>query len=356
MVERSAYLNTGTFGPLPRRAVEAMSAQERSALERGRAGAEFFENMGRLREELRERLRRLLNAPDDSIALTTSTTDGCNIAVASLDLGPDDEVVTTDVEHPGLLGALEVSKATVRVAAVRDRPPGEALSAIEAAIGDRTRLIALSHVAWTTGAVLPIRELSGRGIPVVVDGAQAAGALPVDVGELGCDFYTVSAQKWLLGPEGTGCLYVRPERVEELRIPFPSYLSWDFERGQGGLVPRDGALRFEPGWISTGALAGLLASLEFAEQAGPERFARARAMAARCRELVAERAKVVTAPAQGTLVSWRVDGDAAALDERLEARGVIVRSLPGVGWLRASCGFWTDDEDLERLASALDAG
>src|SRR5204863_453176 len=83
--------------------------------------------------------------------------------------------------------------------------------------GGRTRLIALSHVAWTTGAVLPIRELSGRGIPVLVDGAQGAGAIPVDVQELGCDFYTVSAQKWLLGPEGTGALYVRPERVGELR-------------------------------------------------------------------------------------------------------------------------------------------
>jgi len=350
---RVAYLNAGTFGPLPRRTVEAIVAQARLGLEEGRAGAAFFESIVELRDELRRRLGALLNAPEGSIALTGSTTDGCNIAVAALDLGPEDEVVTTDVEHPGLQGALAVCKARVRTAAVRDRPPEEALAALEAEVGERTRLIALSHVAWTTGAVLPIRELSGHGIPVLVDGAQGAGAIPVDVQALGCDFYTVSAQKWLLGPEGTGALYVRPERVDELRIPFPSYLSWDFEASREELVPRAGASRFESGWISTGALAGLLASLDFAEAAGPERFERARASAERCRALVSERGHLVTAPGQATLVSWRPGGDAAAIDARLAAEGVVVRSLPGIGWLRASCGFWTSEEDLERLDAAL---
>ena len=84
-------------------------------------------------------------------------------------------------------------------------------------------------------------ELAGRGAPLLVDGAQAAGAIPVDVEELGCDFYTVSAQKWLLGPDVTGALYVRPERVEELRMTFPSYGSWDGGRGavhaQGRALP-----------------------------------------------------------------------------------------------------------------------
>jgi L-cysteine/cystine lyase len=330
-----------------------MELHDRRALAEGRARESYFETMLELRDELRRRLRRLLNAPDESIALTSSTTEGCNVAVAALGLSAEDEVVTTDVEHPGLLGALEVAPARVRVAGVRDRPPGEALAALEAEVGPRTRLIALSHVAWTTGAVLPVRELSGQGIPVLVDGAQGAGAIPVDVHELGCDFYTVSAQKWLLGPDGTGCLYVRPDRIDTLRIPSPSYLSWDFEANPTALVPRAGARRFESGLVSTGALAGLVAALAFADDAGQARFARAAVAAERCRTLVSDRGEVVTAPGQATLVAWRANGDADETVKRLAERGVLVRHLPGLGWLRASCGFWTSDDDLERLAEAL---
>jgi selenocysteine lyase/cysteine desulfurase len=78
-------------------------------------------------------------------------------------------------------------------------------------------------------------------------------------------------------------------------------------------------------------------------------------MAARCRELVAERAEVVTAPGQGTLVSFRVEGDSGELVARLYEKGVIVRDVPSLGWLRVSCGWWTTDEDLERLIAALSA-
>jgi L-cysteine/cystine lyase len=252
--------------------------------------------------------------------------------------------VTTDSEHPGLFGGLVASGATLRIAEIRRRPAGDALAALESQLTERTRLVALSHVSWLTGAVLPIRELAGRGYPVLVDGAQAAGAIPVDVQELGCDFYTVSAQKWLLGPEATGALFVHPERVEELRLTFPSYLSWQFP----DYVPRPGAERFDPGWIPAGSLAGLVESLAFASEIGPHRFERAREASARCRELLSERVEVVTEPGQATLVTWRAD-DPSHVAEKLSERGVVVRDLPGTDWVRASCGFWTSDDDLERL-------
>ena len=293
----------------------------------------------------------MVRAPDPfSVALTTSTTEGCNAVVGGLRLGVGDEVVTTDVEHPGLLGALRAWGVTVRVARVRDRPAREALEAIEAEISPQARLLALSHVAWTTGAVLPVREVSGRGIPVLVDGAQGAGAIPVDVDALGCDFYTVSGQKWLLGPDATGALYVRPERVAELEMTFASYVSWEdpYE-----LVPWPDARRFDAAWIPLGSLAGLLASLSVADEAGEERFAHARRIAELCRELVGRRAEVVTEDGQATLVSWKPDGDAAEVAKRLATQRVIVRDLPGEGWVRASCGFWTSEGEIERLASAL---
>jgi L-cysteine/cystine lyase len=202
-------------------------------------------------------------------------------------------------------------------------------------------------VIWTTGQVIPVERLAGREIPLLVDGAQAAGAIPVGVGAI--DFYTVSGQKWLCGPDATGALYIRPERLEELQLRAPSYFSW----ASFDWKPQPDARRFEASWTPPGSLAGLLASLDLAAGVGEERFDLARVASERCRELVAERARVVTEPGQATLVSFEPREPAADVVERLSESGVVVRDLPQTGWVRASCGFWTSDEDLERLVAGL---
>jgi L-cysteine/cystine lyase len=352
VLERYAYLNAGTNGPLPRRTVEAMKASLARDLEEGRSSRPYFETMLARRDEVRGALAHALGARPEEIALTNSTTEGCNVVLNGLGIGEGDEVVTTDSEHPGLFGGLKASGADLRVVELRDLPAAEALPALDAAITERTRLIALSHVSWLTGAVFPVDELARRGIPVLVDGAQAAGAIPVDVHALYCDFYTVSAQKWLLGPDVTGALYVRPDRVDELRMAMPSYASWDFEEGYTYKV-REGAARFDPGWIAAASGVGLLESLAFAEEAGVERFDHARAQAQKLEGLLAERYEVITEADQATLVTWKAEGDSAAAVVRLAEAGVIVRDIPRLGWLRASCGFWTSEEDLERLVAAL---
>jgi L-cysteine/cystine lyase len=349
VLERLAYLNAGTFGPLPRATVEAMDEVQRRELEEGRSNRPYFERALADRERLREAFGGLIGAGKGCVALTTSTTEGCNVAIGGLGIGPGDEVVTTDSEHPGLFGGLVSSGATMKIAPIRDLPGADVLAALEAQITPRTRLIAVSHVSWLTGVVVPITELAGRGIPLLVDGAQAAGTIPVDVRELGCDFYTVSAQKWLLGPAATGALYVHPDRVEETRVAFPSSFSWrlpDYE-----LI--EGAGRFEGSWTPVASVAGMLASFEFMTAAGDDRYAHARQAAARCRELLLERgADVVTEPEQATLVSWRAE-EPEELVKRLAEEGVVVRDLPGTGFVRASCGFWTSEDDLERLVRGL---
>ena len=352
VLERLAYLNAGTNGPLPRRTVDVMVETLQRDLREGRSSKPYFESMLAGREELRASLARILSTAPENIALANSTTEGCNVIITGLGIGPGDEVVTTDSEHPGLFGGLKASGADLRVVELKDRPADEALAALEAAISERTRLIALSHISWLTGAVFPVRELAGRGIPLLVDGAQGAGAIPVDVEEIGCDFYTVSAQKWLLGPDVTGALYIRPEWVDKLRLTFPSYGSWDWE-AESRYTPKLTAGRFDPGWIPLASVAGLVESLAFAEEAGEDRFDHARAQAERLRDLLSERYELVTEPTQATLVTWRAEGDSAETVERLAAAGVVVRDLPGLGWVRASCGFWTSDEDLDRLVAAL---
>jgi L-cysteine/cystine lyase len=351
VLERYAYLNAGTFGPVSRATADAVARQQLWDTENGRGGKAYFERMRTLREEVRAGLAVLLGVGPDRIALTDSTTTGCRIVLTGLGLGAGDEIVTTDAEHFGLIGPLAASPALVRVARVQARPAGEALDAILAEVGPRTRLVALSHVAWTTGHRLPIAELKERtGLPVLVDGAQGAGAIPVDAGALGCDFYTVSAQKWLCAPDSTGALYVR--EPESLAVAGPSMFSqtsYDLEAVTW--EPRAGAARFDPGWIPTATLAGLSAALD---DLPGWCYVRATAAAARCRELLLEHGfDVVTEPGHSTLVSWRHDGDAAGAAARAYDCGVVIRDLPSTGWLRASCGYWTNDDDLARLVGAL---
>ena len=186
----------------------------------------------------------------------------------------------------------------------------------------------------------------------LVDGAQSAGAIPVDIGELGCDFYTVSGQKWLLGPDGTGALYVRPELIDQLPVPFPSYFSQQSYEETGAFAPAP-APHASSRAPCLHRRAGLEAALRLAGDIGSERFAAARARTERCRELLSPSVEILTEPDQATLVSFRVRGDPEAVVDGLAERGVIVRSFPGLDWIRASIGYWTSDDDLERLAAGL---
>lgn len=347
VLERYAYLNAGSVGPMSRATYEAVVEAEKVELG-PRGGTEAFEAIMGARKRLRETVAALIAVDAERVALTTSTSEGCRIVCGGLGLGPDDEVVTTDAEHFGLLGPLHASGARVRVAEVRDKPAAEALDAILAEVGPSTRLVAVSHVLWIQGHMIPTAELKDAvDVPLLVDGAQSVGAIPVDAEPY--DYYTVSGQKWLCGPTPTGALYVRDP--EGLRVAGPSYFSQASYEPDGSFEPREGAARFEQNWIPAAFIAGLEAALS----ALPAwRFERARELTDLCRERLAEAGHdVVTEPGHGTLVSWRCDGDPQEVVRRLYDADIVVRDLPGTGLVRASCGYWTSEEDVERLVSGL---
>jgi L-cysteine/cystine lyase len=339
VLERYAYLNAGTNGPLARSTVAAvLDAVERDARE-GRSGTEWIDRILALREEARRGLAAVIGVEPELLALTDSTSRGCAIVVSGLGLEPEDEIVTTDQEHFGLIGSVHASGARVVVCNAQE-------DAILAAVTPRTRLIATSHVLWTTGRRLDLDRLRTSGVPLLVDGAQSAGAIEVDARAV--DFYTVSPQKWLCAPEQTGGLYVRdPDR---LRVATPGHFAAASYEPSGAFEPKPGAARFDAGFTAASALAGLVAALE----THPEwRYERAAATAARCRELLEEIVDVVTPSGHSTLVSFRPPGDPTELVTKLHADGVIARELPGRNLVRASVGWWTNEDDLERLAAGL---
>ena len=343
---RLAYLNAGTDGPLPARAVDAAAEELRREAADGRSQA-HFERRKELSGELRRAYATALGCEPADLALTTSTSEGLAQTIDGLALAPGQEIVTSDEEHPGLLGALSGARE-LRGVSVREVP----LAQVAEAVGPRTALIACSHVGWMSGSVAPA-ELAEVDVPVLLDGAQGVGAIAVDVRALGCDAYAGAGQKWLCGPDGTGMLYVRASLRERLAVS---------RRGFGNLLDADAGLNarlhddarsLDSMSISAEAHACALAAMRVLESVGwPAVHGRATALAERLAGLLLERGREVAPRGGTTLVSFS-SADPPAERGRLAEHGVVVRNIPGRPWLRASVGAWNDEDDLDRLLGAL---
>ena len=344
VLQRIAYLNAGTEGPLPSRAADAVRERLDLELTGGRCGKAYMESVRDLATRLRDAYAGVLGCDATNVALTGSTTDGVNTVLAGLDLHPGDEIITSDEEHPGLLAPLgraqRLHGVEVRVVPFAELP-GE--------VTPNTKLIATSHVSWVGGRVIDHEAVTQTGVPVLLDAAQGIGAVPVDVAALGCAFYAASGQKWLCGPEGSGCLYVREDQLDRLTVPWPGYGSLADARNALTSGPADHAARFDhgfpPGMRSTWALA----SIAVLESAGWEWVhTRAADLAAEFANRLAERGLEVAERGRSTLVSWKSD-DADAEVGRLADEGFVVRSIPSHGYVRVSVGAWSSEDELERL-------
>jgi L-cysteine/cystine lyase len=346
VLERLAYLNAGTEGPLPRETAEAVRNRIEAEAAGGRCGRAYHDEVLALAERLRSAYARLLGCSPFQVALTGSTTDGVNTVIGGLELGPGDEILTSDQEHPGLLAPLGRARRAHGIT-VRTAPFAE----IADAVTPQTRLVACSHVSWVNGRIVDYAALKATGVPVLLDGAQGIGAVPVDVEELGCSYYAASGQKWLCGPEGSGCLFVRAECLDALLIPWPGYGSLSDAQRALELPPADGAARFDHGFPSGLRSTHALASIGVFERAGWEWVHnRAATLAEVLAQRLTEREIAVEPRGNSTLVSWAA-ADAPAVVERLAAQGIVVRRIPSAGLVRASVGAWTSEQEIERLVS-----
>ena len=342
---RIAYLNAGSDGPLPSAAVEAARAEVARQDAEGRTIAHFHRRHD-LMEELRAAYGSVLGVPAGEVALTASTSEGLARVLLGLDLAPGDEVLTARSEHPGLIAPLRALQATgvsIRVVDLAD---------IAGAVTDATTIVACSQVDWITGAVAPA-ALADVDVPVIIDGAQGIGAIATDVRALGCAAYAAPGQKWLCGADGTGLLWLEPGFAEQVRPVMPT--TWNLEDpgdGWSSALKAD-ASRHDTFSLPAEILVTTIASIGVLADYGWDRVhAEGPALAARLADLLREAGRTVADRGDTTLVTFE-DPDPVATADRLAAAGISIRSLPNSSYLRVSTGAWNDEDDLDRLLSAL---
>jgi L-cysteine/cystine lyase len=363
------YLNTGSTGPLPAETARAIAEVEAVELATGRAHPAYVDEMLARMEEARASVAAILGARLDEIALSHATTDGMNIATWAIDWKPGDRAVTTAHEHAGGVGPLYAvrDRVGIEIAFVEPDPDGDddrTLAAFDAAIRPGTRLVSVSHVLWTTGAVLPVRRIAelarSRGALVAVDGAQAVGAIPFSMADTAADVYAVAGQKWLLGPDGTGAVWCDQRALERMQRTFAGWHSYERIDSHGAAVVHPGARRFQVSGYHQPSIVGLARSCGWLSMfVGLDWiYTRAAALARRARSLLAgtDGVEVLTPEARmGTIVTFRIRGwpAQAALDELGSRVFAIARTVPPLDAIRISVGFFNTDEEVERLVDCV---
>lgn len=351
--EEIAYLNAGTCGPTPTAAAEAMQQAIASGTADGRTLA-YYDRLAELCARARAHWGALLHAAPQEVALTAGATDGIARVLAMRAWQPGEVVLISDEEHPGVTGPVGALRRRFGVE-VRVAPWDELAQAVD----ERVALVITSHVGWLSGRVMDLPAVGAAGAPVLVDGAQSAGAIPVDLGALraaGVVGYAAPGQKWTCGPVGTGALWVDPAWApDDGHGLWPSYENLA-DPGSGlEALPWPDARRWDAASLSAELLAGSVAALAVLEAAGwgAVQAAAVDGATALAAELAARGARVLPR-GRSTLVTWE-PRDAEALLGRADANGVVIRGFAGLPYVRASVGAWTSDRDVERLLTLAEA-
>ena len=359
------YLNSGTTGPLPRPVAEAVCETALAHTLQPRTGRGHFDRAMQVKQDCRDALAGLLGCRPTEVALTHNTTEGMNLITLGVNWVHGDEAITTNVEHPGALLPLWIVRdrygVTVKTADLLSGP-SDPVDAVVRLITPRTKLISLSHVSYSTGDVLPLAGISAaaheRGVLVLVDAAQAFGAMDVDMTSLGVDFYSVSGQKWLCGPEGTGALYSAQNAISQIRTTFAGYGTIDGYNDYGGFLVKEDGRRFEQGTMHLPDLAGMLAAINWMTGIVGEDWAHQRiyALAALAQAELAklDGVEVITSTAHAGLVSFSVgDLDPQDLVQRLADRSILVRGIPRPAAVRLSAGCFVTEDEMAAAVAAI---
>jgi L-cysteine/cystine lyase len=370
--QQMVYLNTGWSGPSPVSVVEAITRFVEEEAYQGPTTPAVQEKARAVKLQAREAVAGLINATADEVILTQNTTHGLNIVLAGLPWKPDDEVITFDLEHGSvLLPALNLQRrhgVTTKVLPLApDEDHDSIVKKVEAAVTDRTRMVFMSHVQYATGLRMPaerIRRLTKpRGVWMLLDGAQTPGHIALDMRALDVEFYAMPGQKWLLGPDGIGALYIRKDAiplVEPVHVggsAFPHH-----EEHDGLVMATDVITKFNLSSSSAPYAAGLAAGVAFIQQAGKNEIEeRNRGLGTLAKKRLADIPGVTVhsslAPEAATgLVTFGVAGaePEAAVKTLWERHRIMARQVRNPKGIRLSLDFFNTEEELEQVLSAVE--
>ncbi|GAA2150286.1 isopenicillin-N epimerase [Humibacillus xanthopallidus] len=353
------HLNHGAFGAVPRSVREAQD-QARAAVERAPMRA-FRDELPAGLGDAREAAAAFVGVPTDAAALVRNVSEGVAVVLASLDIGPADEVVVSSHGYPTAASAVQARGATVSTATFGlGDDPRDVVAALAGAVTDRTRLVIVDHITSPTALVLPVAEVAAAvaPVPVLVDAAHVPGALPgLDVEALGVDFWVGNLHKWAYTPRSAATLWVAAHHRDRIRplvtswshgLPFPA--SFDLQ----GTVDHSAWLAVPDGLAAWHALGGwpqvernaalLRRGAEYVRTALGTPSPHGGIPTAPCLEVVALPPGVAETPEA-----------AEELWQRLYAAGFVVPpvSFAGRGLLRLAAAPYNDEDDYERLAAAL---
>ncbi|HKW87526.1 MAG TPA: aminotransferase class V-fold PLP-dependent enzyme [Candidatus Acidoferrales bacterium] len=365
-------LNCGSVGCTPLPVLRAMIDHILSGEEFREAPYPWFgyEENERI-HALRDTLSAFIHVNRDELAIVRNATEANNVVASGFDMKPGEEVLMTDQEHPGGFCPWDEKAARYGIKIVKvtlPKPPSSAeeiVDLFERALTPKTRMIFFSHITTATGVVLPAKEICAmarrRGVLSAVDGAHAIGQIPLDLHDMGCDFYGSSPHKWLMAPKGTGFLYIRDEHLKDLWVhtATANWNNYDLK-----------AYRFS--WIGTSNLSvmvGLKAAIDFFNTVGPARiYAREHELATQVRDRIAKypQAKIVNASKDeffGGMVTFEANpplpAGATTGGFKKVVDGCVARNMRiagGIDHFRVSTHIFTQPTELDLFYDALDAG
>lgn len=355
------YFNHAAVTPLPRRVADAIEAHTENTKLRGAADwRRWYSDI----ERAREKTAAFLGADRLEIAFLPSTSWGLNLVAQAFDWKPGDNVVGDDMEFPAnIYPWMLLEKRGVELRLAKNRGGRVTAEDIAARIDARTRIVAVSWVAFHNGWVYPIHEIGRlcreRGILFVVDAIQGLGVLPLDVSQTPVDVLVADAHKWLLGAEACAVFYVAESARDKLPPPFGGWWNIRTEKSylDYGLDFHPGGRRYEAGSMPTAQIMGLDAALDLLTAMG-QPAVRDRTLATRAAlsaGLAARGWRIATPEplASGILAAVPPGGDDRRMAKELEKRGIIVS--PREGAVRFSPHAYNDTSEVSRLLESVDA-
>jgi cysteine desulfurase/selenocysteine lyase len=353
------YWNHAAVAPLPRRVADAITAHSENVRDRGAAD---WRSWNAAIEQTRGKAARLIGARASEIAFLPSTSWALNVVAKAFPFESGDNVVGDDMEFPANVYPWMLQKHRgVEYRLARNRGGRIGVDEIAAVVDSRTRVVAISWVAFHNGWVYPIEEIGAfcreKGILFVVDAIQGLGALPLDIGEVNVDVLAADSHKWLLGAEACTVFYVSEGARERVPAAFGGWWNVRHDSAHAGgyldyrLNFHLGGRRYEPGSLPTAQIRGLGAALDLIGEMEVEEISRrvVEKVTALANGLAARGWKVATPEPfrSGILAAVPPGGDMVRAAKELEARGII--ASPREGAVRFSPHAYNDAVEVERI-------